>query len=80
MEFAVSLKGVVHGDEERRLANRLQHFSLGARVLSGFPLLHNGGLLQHFHGVKGASVNSVAFSSQKHFSISCKERKIVVTL
>lgn len=69
VQLGVRLEGVVERDEERGLADVLQHLPLGARVLGRLRLLHDGGLLQDFHGVQLASVVAAHLPHQEHLAI-----------
>ena len=77
VELGGGLEGVVHGHEEGRLADRLQHLALCPCVLGGLLLLHNVCFLQHLHSVTvnimlllGTSVSmSVFFSKTIFFNI-----------
>lgn len=46
VQLALRLKGVVERDQKGRLADVLQHLSLGASVLRGLGLLYDSCLLQ----------------------------------
>ena len=52
VELGGGLEGVVHGHEEGRLADRLQHLALCPCVLGGLLLLHNVRFLQHLHSIQ----------------------------
>ena len=69
VQLGVRLEGVVQRDEERRLADVLQHLPLGACVLRRLGLLHDGGLLQHLHGVQLPRVVAAHLPYQEHLSV-----------
>lgn len=69
VQLGIRLEGVVECDEERGLADVLQHLPLGARVLGRLRLLHNGGLLQHFHGVQLSRVVPAHLAHQEHLPV-----------
>lgn len=69
VQLGIRLEGVVERDEERRLADVFQHLPLGARVLGRLCLLHNGGLLQDFHGVQLARVMPAHLPHQEHLPV-----------
>ena len=75
MELGLGLECVVQSDEEGRLADRLQHLSLGLGVLRGLGFLHDGGLLEHLHGIQLAIVRAANLPHQEHFAIGCHKRK-----
>lgn len=69
VQLGVRLEGVVKRDKERRLANMLQHLALAARVFGRLCLLHDGGLLQHFHGVQLPGIVAAHFPHQEHLAV-----------
>lgn len=75
VQLGIRLEGVVERDEERRLADVLQHLPLGPRVLSRLRLLHNGGLLQDLHGVQLAGVVTAHLPHQEHLAVRWTRRE-----
>lgn len=69
VQLGVGLEGVVEGHEEGGLANVLQHLALRARVFGRLGLLHDGGLLQHLHGVQLPGVVAAHLPDQEHFPV-----------
>lgn len=69
VQLGIRLEGVVERDEERRLADVLQHLPLRPRVLGCLRLLHNRGLLQNLHGVELARVVAAHLPHQEHLAI-----------
>jgi hypothetical protein len=69
MQLARGLECVVHGDEEGRLPDGLQHLPLGLGVLGRLALLHDRSLFKHLHGVEVADVGAVALASEKYFAV-----------
>ena len=72
MQLGGGLERVVHGDEEGRLADGLQHTPLRLGVLRRLPLLHDRCLLQHFHRVQLPAVRAATLPGQEHLPVSCK--------
>lgn len=66
----------MQGNEERRLPDMLQHLPLRARVLGCLRLLHDGGLLQHLHGVQLARVVAAHLAHQEHFPVRCSKKRM----
>lgn len=75
VQLGIRLEGVVERDEERRLADVLQHLALGPRVLGRLRLLHNGGLLQDLHGVQLAGVVTAHLPHQEHLAVRWTRRE-----
>ena len=69
VQLGVRLEGVVQRDEEGRLADVLQHLALGACVLGGLGLLHDGGLLQDLHGIQLPRVVAAHLAYEEHLSV-----------
>lgn len=63
------LEGVVHADQEGRLADGLQDLALRLGVLRRLPLLDDGGLLQDLHGEQVAGVNPRPLAGQEHLAV-----------
>lgn len=77
MKFRVSLKRVVQSHQEGTVSDGLQDLSLRPCVLGCFLLLHDGSLLQDFHGVELFSVDACPLSHQEDLAISCRKEKQV---
>lgn len=69
VQLGVRLEGVVECDEEWRLADVLQDLALRPGVLGRLGLLHDGGLLQHLHGVQLPSIVAAHLPHQEHFAV-----------
>lgn len=74
MKFRVSLEGVVQSHQEGTVSDGLQDLPLGLCMLGRFFLLHDGSLLQDFHGVKLASVGARPLSHQEDLAVSCRKQ------
>ena len=69
MELGRCLEGVVHGDQEGRLADCLQHLPLCPCVLRCLLLLHNVCLLQDLHGIEVATVWAPDLPYKEHLPV-----------
>ena len=74
MELRLCLEGVVEGDQEGEVPDGLQDVAFGEGVLHHFPLLNDGGFLQHLHGKQFSLVTLCDFTHQKHLAIACRMR------
>lgn len=72
VQLGIRLEGIVKCDEERRLADVLQHLPLGARVFGRLRLLDDGGLLQNLHGVQLPRIVTAHFPHQEHLAVGCR--------
>ena len=61
----------MHGDEEGRLADGLQHAPFRLGVLRRLPLLHDRRLLQHLHRVQLAAGRAAPLPRQEHLAVRC---------
>ena len=62
----------MHGDEEGRLADGLQHAPFRLGVLRRLPLLHDRRLLQHLHRVQLTAVRARPLPRQENLAVRCK--------
>lgn len=69
VQLGVRLEGVVQCDEERRLADVLQHLPLRPRVFSSLCLLYNSGLFQNLHGIELPCIMTTHFPHQEHLAV-----------
>lgn len=69
MQLGIRLEGIVKCDEERRLADVLQHLPLCPCVFSSLCLLYNSGLLQNLHGIQLPRIMTTHFPHKEHLAV-----------